>query len=107
VLYLICTGYAGIYQQEWVHEHLNPMVNIDSLPMFIFFIVFAILAVLSFTKNFSLIPVLGMVTCLYLMAQIHLKNWIGFSIWLIAGLVIYFGFSYKNSKLAKQEKSLS
>lgn len=107
ILYIICTGYAGMFQSEWVHEHVNPLVNIDSLPMFIFFIVFAILAVLSFIKNFSLIPVLGMVTCLYLMAQIHLKNWIGFSIWLIAGLVIYFGFSYKNSKLAKQEKSHS
>jgi hypothetical protein len=29
----------------------------------------------------------------------YLSNWIGFGIWLLAGLVIYFGFSYRNSRL--------
>jgi hypothetical protein len=34
-----------------------------------------------------------------MMAQIDLKNWIGFVIWLIVGLIIYFTYSYKKSKL--------
>jgi hypothetical protein len=34
-----------------------------------------------------------------MMAQIDLKNWIGFVIWLIIGLIIYFTYSYKKSKL--------
>ncbi|MBL7916290.1 MAG: amino acid permease [Bacteroidia bacterium] len=101
VLYLITTIYVGFYQSEWAHENLNPLNNAEAIPMFIFFIVFAVLAFYSATRNLSLIPVLGILTCLYLMAQIHLKNWIGFTIWLVAGLVIYFGFSYKNSKLNK------
>lgn len=101
VLYLITTVYVGFYQREWAHENLNPLNNAEAIPMFIFFIVFAVLAFYSATRNLSLIPVLGILTCLYLMAQIHLKNWIGFTIWLVAGLVIYFGFSYKNSKLNK------
>jgi APA family basic amino acid/polyamine antiporter len=101
VLYLITTIYVGFYQREWAHENLNPLNNAEAIPMFIFFIVFAVLAFYSATRNLSLIPVLGILTCLYLMAQIHLKNWIGFTIWLAAGLVIYFGFSYKNSKLNK------
>ncbi|MBK8874834.1 MAG: amino acid permease [Bacteroidetes bacterium] len=101
VLYLITTVYVGFYQREWAHENLNPLHNVEAIPMFIFFIVFAVLAFYSATRNLSLIPVLGILTCLYLMAQIHLKNWIGFTIWLIAGLIIYFGFSYKNSKLNK------
>ncbi|MBP9084256.1 MAG: amino acid permease [Bacteroidia bacterium] len=101
VLYLITTVYVGFYQREWAHENLNPLHNVEAVPMFIFFIVFAILAFYSAVRNLSLIPVLGILTCLYLMAQIHLKNWIGFTIWLIAGLIIYFGFSYKNSKLNK------
>lgn len=101
VLYLITTIYVGFYQREWAHENLNPLNNAEAIPMFIFFIVFAVLAFYSATRKLSLIPVLGILTCLYLMAQIHLKNWIGFTIWLVAGLVIYFGFSYKNSKLNK------
>ncbi len=57
------------------------------------------MAFFSAKNKLSLIPVLGIITCLYLMAQIHVRNWIGFTIWLLAGLVIYFAFSYKNSKL--------
>ncbi|MFM7217897.1 MAG: amino acid permease C-terminal domain-containing protein [Bacteroidota bacterium] len=29
-----------------------------------------------------------------------MHNWMGFGIWLIAGLVIYFGYGYRNSALA-------
>ena len=52
-----------------------------------------------FKHNMSLIPVLGLISCLYMMSELGLRNWIGFTIWLAVGLVIYFGFSYKNSKL--------
>lgn len=68
-------------------------------PMWIFTIISLYLAVQCFRKKHSLIPVLGLVCCLYMMAQIDLKNWIGFTIWLVIGLAIYFGYSYKNSKL--------
>ncbi len=87
------------YETQWLQEHVNPFAGLDAIPMFIFFIVFAILSFYSFKDSLSLIPVLGMITCLYLMAQIQVHNWIGFTIWLIIGLVIYFAFSYKNSKL--------
>ncbi len=71
------------------------------IPMWIFIFVCITLTVLSFIKNLSLIPVLGVLSCLYMMAQIELKNWIGFTIWLIAGLLIYFSYGYKNSRLNK------
>lgn len=70
------------------------------IPMWIFIVISVVMLVLSLLKNYSLIPVLGILTCLYMMAQIPLKNWIGFSIWLIVGLIIYFGYSIRNSKLA-------
>lgn len=69
------------------------------IPMWIFIIVCLFLTVYSVTRKLSLIPVLGVISCLYMMAQIELENWIGFTIWLLIGLVIYFGYSYKNSKL--------
>lgn len=71
------------------------------IPMWIFIMVCLWLTFLSFTKNLSLIPVLGVLSCLYMMAEIELKNWIGFGIWLAVGLVIYFTYSMKNSKLNK------
>ena len=69
------------------------------IPMWIFIVVCLALTILSITNKLSVIPVLGVVSCLYMMAQIELKNWIGFTIWLFVGLVIYFSYSYRNSKL--------
>ena len=72
------------------------------IPMWIFILTCLALLYLSIRKNLSLIPVLGVISCLYMMAQIELKNWIGFIIWLLIGLVIYFTYGRFNSKLAKQ-----
>lgn len=69
------------------------------LPMYIFFISLLFLAVWAYRQNLSLIPLLGLICCLYMMAQLSVWNWIYFSIWLLIGLSIYFGFSRKNSKL--------
>ena len=69
------------------------------IPMWIFLIVLAGLVVWSFRSNLSLIPLLGLICCLYMMAELSVWNWIYFGIWLLIGLIIYFGFSYKNSKL--------
>jgi hypothetical protein len=44
---------------------------------------------------------LGMVSCLYMMTQLGFYNWVLFGVWLIIGLVVYFGYGYRNSKLAR------
>ena len=69
------------------------------IPMYIFLVVLLGLTVWSWRQNLSLIPLLGLVCCLYMMAELSVWNWIYFFIWLLIGLVIYFGYSRKNSKL--------
>ena len=59
---------------------------------------------ISFRKNLSLIPLLGLICCLYMMAELSVWNWTYFTIWLIIGLLIYFTYSRKNSKLNFVEK---
>ena len=73
------------------------------IPMWIFLIVLVGLAVWSFRQNLSLIPLLGLICCLYMMAELSVWNWIYFTIWLLIGLAIYFGYSRKNSKLNFKE----
>lgn len=75
----------------------------DKLPYFLFIALSAVLAVLAFIKNLSLIPVLGLVSCFYLMTELGYTNWLRFLIWLIIGLIIYFTYSYRHSKLNKAE----
>ena len=69
------------------------------IPTWIFLLVCIYLMILAFRKNLSLIPLLGLISCLYMMSEMGVSNWIGFSIWLIVGLIIYFAYSRKNSKL--------
>ena len=71
------------------------------IPMWIFIIALMLFAVWSWRQNLSLIPLLGLICCLYMMAELSIWNWIYFTCWLLIGLVIYFSFSHKNSKLNK------
>jgi len=71
----------------------------DKLPYFLFIIAAITMSVLSFIKKLSLIPVLGMLSCLYLMTELGYTNWLRFLIWLALGLVIYFSYGYHKSKL--------
>lgn len=73
----------------------------DKLPYFLFIIAAITMSVLSFMKNLSLIPVLGMLSCLYLMTELGYTNWLRFLIWLGLGLIIYFSYSYHKSNLNK------
>jgi APA family basic amino acid/polyamine antiporter len=66
-------------------------------------IVALIITIYAFKNSFSLIPVLGLISCFYLMAQESHTNWYRFLIWLVIGLVIYFLYSRHHSNLAKKE----
>ncbi len=70
-----------------------------NITMVIFFILCIVMAVISFLKNLSLIPLLGLISCCYLLTGMAVSNWKWFGIWLLIGLVFYFCYGYKNSKL--------
>lgn len=71
-------------------------------PLFVIFIILAtLISVLTTIKKFSLIPVLGMTFCLYLMVEIPAKSWLVFFVWMAIGLVIYFTYGYRRSHLNK------
>ena len=72
-----------------------------NISMIVFFVLCIVMAVLSFVKNLSLIPLLGLISCCYLLTGMAVSNWKWFGIWLLIGLVFYFIYGYKNSKLNK------
>ena len=69
------------------------------IPYFVFLIFSLIMAALCFVKRLTLIPVLGIMFCTYLMTELGITNWIRFGIWLLIGLVVYFLYGYQHSKL--------
>ncbi len=81
-------------------------VFFEKLPYFAFIILSLAIAVLSYTKNLSLIPVLGLLSCFYLLTELGILNWERFIIWLIIGLIIYFSYSKKRSKLNEDDDEI-
>jgi amino acid transporter len=73
-------------------------LNISTI---VFWISCLVISGLTFVKKYSLIPLLGLVTCMYLLTGMTARNWAWFSSWLLLGLVVYFLYGYKKSKLAK------
>jgi APA family basic amino acid/polyamine antiporter len=51
-----------------------------------------------------LVPILGIVTCLAMMVSLPLGTWIRLFTWLLLGLIVYFFFGKKNSKIGKEQK---
>jgi APA family basic amino acid/polyamine antiporter len=74
-----------------------------NITMVIFFILCVVMAIISFLKNLSLIPLLGLISCCYLLTGMAVSNWKWFGVWLLIGLVFYFIYGYKNSKLNVQQ----
>lgn len=99
---LLCAVSLVLY---FAPEHFIAVFSLAQFPMLLFWIVSLIIAYFSYTKNFSLIPVLGLVSCFYLMAQEHHSNWLRFLIWLGLGLVVYFLYGYRNSKLSPKKNA--
>jgi amino acid transporter len=68
----------------------------------IFIILTSAVTVFAFLRKLSLIPVLGMLCCMYLMIEIPARSWMVFFGWMAFGLIFYFGYGYSKSKLAKK-----
>jgi basic amino acid/polyamine antiporter, APA family len=75
-------------------------VATPNITLIIFWLSAVVLSVFTFIKKYSLIPLMGLITCMYLLTGMTKSNWAWFLGWLGIGLVIYFLYGYKKSKLA-------
>ena len=73
---------------------------ISNISLIVFWISAILLAVFAFVKKYSLIPLMGVITCMYLLTGMSKSNWVWFIAWLVLGIIIYFLYGYKKSKLA-------
>lgn len=85
------------------------LVNIGTLAAF----TFVCAGVISLRKSHAhihrpfklpfhpVIPVLGVLSCLYLMLQLPGITWLRFILWMAAGMIVYFFYSRQHSKLRK------
>jgi basic amino acid/polyamine antiporter, APA family len=84
-----------------IHRSLAYGAMALDIPLAAFYILTIHIAVFAYQKSWSLIPVLGLVSCCYLLTGMAVSNWKWFGIWLVVGLLCYFAYGYRKSKLAK------
>ncbi|HET9055374.1 MAG TPA: amino acid permease [Chitinophagaceae bacterium] len=109
ILGLFVKGYyADLFHFDFSHnaDYVSGKLSFldvatPQLSIIIFWMITLFLSVLAFLRNYSVIPLMGLTTCLYLLTGMTKNNWAWFFGWMIIGLVIYFLYGYKQSKLAK------
>ena len=80
----------------------DPAESEFRISMFFYILINLTLCVLAFVKNLSLIPLLGLSSCLYLLTGMTHNNWFWFAVWFAIGLVFYFAYGFRNSQLHKE-----
>jgi len=100
IFIILKTGFQVPAAQSETGEVYNFLQYIrHHFPLMIFAIVSIVITFRAVVKRWSLIPVLGLLTNLYLMSQLGSTNWFRFMIWLGIGLVIYFLYGARNSRI--------
>ena len=104
---LFLGGLLGFYlwTPEFFHnlkDFKDPVEGEFRLSVIIYIIINLILVVVSYMKNLSLIPLLGLSSCLYLLTGMTHNNWFWFGLWFALGLIIYFAYGYRKSHLKNE-----
>jgi len=83
------------FSPDYFHKQFEPPEAL------IYWTGMTVLGMLSVLQNWNLIPILGLATCCYLLTGMSANNWFWFFVWFGIGLLVYFAYGYKKSKLAR------
>ncbi|MEU3738087.1 MULTISPECIES: amino acid permease [unclassified Streptomyces] len=50
------------------------------------------------------VPAIGVVFSIWLITFLQWQTWVRFAVWFVVGLIVYFGYSYRKSELAKTDR---
>ena len=104
VYYLNPDFYKNLFDFTATADKTSYAIFTEKIPYLVFLPFSLVMIILCFVKRLSLIPMLGVICCTYLMTELGWTNWFRFGIWLIVGMVVYFFYSYSHSKLHNAEE---
>ena len=115
ILFLIVAGLAYFYTGTQVINFLTDFTPpegesalwgfLHKLPYILFALFAVFIVIFSSIKQWTVIPVLGILFCTYLMSELGITNWFRFGAWLLVGLIIYFLYGFNHSKLRQREEA--
>jgi len=83
-------------------HHVLTAWDWHKFPYLAFYAALTALAAITWVRHLSLIPVLGVITNLYLIAGLGHMNWLRFFLWCVVGLAVYFGYGFWHSRLNRE-----
>jgi len=100
-LYVVFVSGSGnsVIAREFAANTSFLTVISHHFPFLIFCLVSVFISYRAVVRQWTLIPVLGLLTNLYLMFELGVTNWLRFGIWMLVGLLIYFSYGAKYSKM--------
>ena len=108
ILFILIAGALFYFNGEAIRTFFTDYTSTEEaafyhkIPYFVFILFAVLMSVLCFVKRLTLIPVLGIMFCTYLMTELGISNWTRFGIWLLIGVAIYFLYGFWNSKLRRE-----
>lgn len=106
LFFFVVIFYLGAFQLPTLLEYLGLQngFNLNEiravLPHYLFLVLCLWLVYYSLKKKASLLPMIALLSCGYMLSESGATNWERFIIWLIIGLFVYYVYGYKKSKLA-------
>jgi len=99
VYFLVPEFYTGLFDFTPTADMTSTRVFLEKVPYFVFIPFTLVMIVLCIWKRLTLIPVLGVMCCTYLMTSLGWTNWFRFFVWMVLGFGLYFAYGFWNSKL--------
>ena len=90
--------YVNLSKVQEIFNHFNN-AKFDEFAFLVYFLTLIIVTILTVIKKWNAIPIIGALSCFYLMIEIPSISWLTFLGWMGIGLIIYFLYGYKKSIL--------
>lgn len=92
---------SAILTQIYIPGYFRSLLALDfyGIIHLVMWFLFVVLSIFAYLRKWNIIPLMGVSTCMFLLTGMTLDNWKWFGLWFLLGLILYFSYGYKHSKL--------
>jgi len=102
---ILFLGFLYLSRERISNAILNlGAVELQEILFLCFIVVASIVSIATMIRKLSLIPILGVLFCSYLLIEIPAISWLWFFVWMALGLMIYFLYGYRKSHLSSNQE---
>lgn len=92
---------SGVLTNLYIPDYFRSLLALDfyGISHIIMWVFLIALSIFAFFRKWNIIPLMGVSTCMFLLTGMTLDNWKWFGLWFLLGLILYFSYGFKHSKL--------